>query len=1005
MTSIVQLWKQNLETQHKGELIVLKAEYPKKSSLTININNTAPELFDSIVTDPMLAENALYSAIMEGKYIPTWNGSKHTINIRFIGFPHRIKVSDLNSKNLEKFTSLRVVVKKVTTVKPRLVYAAFKCNACKDKIVYIPVEEDEVGKPTDKCLCGGQSWRFMLKSSIKKDYQTIQVQDPAEDGAGTKSQTLTVKLLDDLTGKVQPGNIIVINGIYRGQQKKQSATLETYLDAKSVEITNKDFTKIEISKEEIHEFEELARNPEIYGMLWSSVGSVVKGWEAVKQAILLQLLGGVEKINDDGDRFRPDFHILLCGDPSVAKSKILRSAYNLCPRGVYASGKATSAAGLTAAANKGADGSWELEAGAAVLADKGVLIIDELDKVDKEAVSSLHEILEEQCFDDKTEILTESGWKLFKDLLPEDKVAQLGQQNDLEFVKPTNYTRYNYNGEMVVIKSRQVDCKITPGHNLYVDQNTGGKQWTGYHLQSADSFKENARLAFKKNAEWIGEYTKEHVIPGITKFWNQNCSGYKTEPIVVKMETWLEFLGWFLSEGSIGYGVDKTPYRIVICQMKQESRLKIKKCIESLGFKYTETPEQFIINSKQLATHLQNQGKQQTRFIPEYAMKCTKEQLQHLFKSMMDRDGTWKRESGLCKKYITTSKQLADDMQILALKVGFAANVYKYNTKGTKKEFKGKPSKARHNSYVVSIMSEHTMEPTINQKKRRHMSRENYIGEVFCVEVPSHIIYIRRNGFPCWSGNCLHVNKAGISADLATRESCLAACNPKRSRFDKSLDLASQVSFAPSLLSRFGLIFLMTDEPNAKKDREIAKHIINSHRGKTPEKPITVDTLRKYIAHAKQSCEPEITDEAAQMYEDYYAKIRAMTQTAIPITPRQIEDIIRMSEASAKTRLSPIVEAIDVTRAIWVYEEAMRITATNPATGEIDVDKMSGDMSTNARDGISKVKEVRTKIFETNQKWPSRMELVTACVNEGMTRDSASYLVGQVWKELGLNAY
>ena len=112
-------------------------------------------------------------------------------------------------------------------------------------MVYVPVEEDDVIPPQEKCLCGGRSWRFMLKTSIKKDYQTILVQDPAEDNTGAKSQTLTVKLFDELTGKVQPGNIIVINGIYRGQQKKQSATLETYLDAKSVEITNKDFTKIE----------------------------------------------------------------------------------------------------------------------------------------------------------------------------------------------------------------------------------------------------------------------------------------------------------------------------------------------------------------------------------------------------------------------------------------------------------------------------------------------------------------------------------------------------------------------------------------------------------------------------------------------------------------------------------------------------------------------------------------------------------------------------------------
>jgi len=648
MAGIVQLWKDNLESFHKGELLVLKAEYPKKATITININNACPELFDEIVKDPMLAENALYSALMEGKYIPQWNGSKHSINVRFIGFPHRIKVKDLNSKYLEKFTSLRVVVKKVTTVKPRLVHAAFKCNACKEKIVYIPVEDEEVTPPNDKCLCGGKSWRFLLRTSLKKDYQLITVQDPAEDGAGSKPETLIVKLLDDLTGKVQPGNIIVINGIYRGHQKKNGATLDTYLDAKSVEITNKDFSKIEITEEEIREFEELARNPEIYSMLWSSIGGVVKGWESVKQAILLQLLGGCEKINDDGDRFRPDFHILLCGDPSVAKSKILKSAFNLCPRGIYASGKATSAAGLTAAATKGADGGWEIEAGAAVLADKGILFLDELDKVDKEAVSSLHEILEEQV---------------------------------------------------------------------------------------------------------------------------------------------------------------------------------------------------------------------------------------------------------------------------------------------------------------------------------------------------------------------LHISKAGICADLSTRESCLAAANPKRSRFDRNLDLASQVSFAPSLLSRFGLIFLMIDEPDKKKDRGIAKHIINSHRGMTPEKPISVDTLRKYIAHAKQSCEPEITDEAAQMYEDYYVRIREKTQTAIPITPRQIEDIIRMSEASAKTRLAKTVEKIDVDRAIAIYESAMMMTAMDPSTGEIDVDKMSGEMSNFTRDAMQKVKQLRWDFHDSTGNWPSREQLRTECEKIGMTKEQADKMTVQVWRELGLNAF
>lgn len=646
MSNTVVLWKQNLASNHKPQVELLRASYPKKNTLTINVNNTSPELFAEIVKDPIAAENALYAAMMESKLIPGWNGSKHSINMRFIGFPNRLTVKDLNASQLEKFASLRVIVRKVTTVKPRLVHAAFKCNACKEKIAYVPVEEDEVVAPQDKCLCGGRSWRFLMTKSIKKDYQIIQVQDPPEDGTSTKPEILTVKLIDDLTGRVQPGNIIVINGIYRGQQKKNNATLDTYLDAKSIEVKNKDFSKIEISADEIKEFEKLAKNPEIYEYLWSSIAGVVKGYDSVKQAILLQLLGGIEKINEDGDRFRPDFHILLCGDPSVAKSKILKSAFNLCPRGIYASGKATSAAGLTAAATKGADGAWELEAGAAVLADKGNLFLDELDKMDKDAVSALHDIAQDQ-------------------------------------------------------------------------------------------------------------------------------------------------------------------------------------------------------------------------------------------------------------------------------------------------------------------------------------------------ELP--------------------INKAGINAVLSTKCAILAAANPKKSRFDRYSDLGSQVAFAPSLLTRFGLIFLMTDDPDAKKDREIATHIINSHRKKVMVKSLPVETVRKYIAHARQSCFPEITDDAAQKFEDYYTKIRSRKQSAIPITARQLEDIIRMSEASAKTRLSATVDIIDVDRAIFIYEEAMRITGTDPTTGEVDIDKAQGQMSLTNNQDYETLKKMRMDMFTKTGTWPTKKELADAAVETGMNSNEVVSLINKMWSEMGIS--
>ena len=334
---------------------------------------------------------------MEGRYIPTWDGVFHRINIRFIGFPNRIRIKELNSKMLDKFCSLRVVVRKATTVKPKIIKAAYKCNACKQKIAYTPVENEEVIPPTDKCLCGGRSWRFVLKESIKKDYQIIEVQEPPEEGAETNAEKITIKLLDDLTGLVQPGNIIIVNGIFKADQEgTKNATLTTYIEAKSIEVTNKDFSKIEINPEEILEFKQMANDPDIFNILHQSIARIIKGHTHVKQGILLQLMGGVEKITDDGDRIRGDNNLLLCGDPATAKSKMLKAAYNLCPRGIYASGKSTTGPGLTASVSKGLDGCWQIEAGAAVLANNGNLFLDEMDKMPKDAVLALHEIAEDQ---------------------------------------------------------------------------------------------------------------------------------------------------------------------------------------------------------------------------------------------------------------------------------------------------------------------------------------------------------------------------------------------------------------------------------------------------------------------------------------------------------------------------------------------------------------------------------------------------------------------------------
>jgi len=142
----------------------------------------------------------------------------------------------------------------------------------------------------------------------------------------------------------------------------------------------------------------MSRDPDIYEHVTKSIAPSIFGYDDVKEALGLQLVSGFEKHLPDGARIRGDIHILLVGDPGVAKSQLLRYMTKISPRGIYTSGKSTTSAGLTATAVKDelGDGRWTIEAGALVLADKGIAAVDEMDKMDNEDKSALHEAMEQQ---------------------------------------------------------------------------------------------------------------------------------------------------------------------------------------------------------------------------------------------------------------------------------------------------------------------------------------------------------------------------------------------------------------------------------------------------------------------------------------------------------------------------------------------------------------------------------------------------------------------------------
>ncbi|QPV64966.1 minichromosome maintenance protein MCM [Halosimplex litoreum] len=229
----------------------------------------------------------------------------------------------------------------------------------------------------------------------------------------------------------------------------------------------------------------------------------------------------------------------------------------------------------------------------------------------------------------------------------------------------------------------------------------------------------------------------------------------------------------------------------------------------------------------------------------------------------------------------------------------------------------------------------------------------------------------------------ISVSKAGINATLKSRCSLLGAANPKYGRFDQYEPISEQIDLEPALISRFDLIFTVTDQPDEEKDRNLADHILrtnyagelHTHRVEsnksnfsddevenvTDEVAPTIEPelLRKYIAYAKRTCFPTMTEEARAEIENFYVDLRTKgtdEDAAVPVTARKLEAIVRLAEASARVRLSDTVTQGDAERVIEIVRSCMEDVGVDPETGELDADMIEAGTSKSQRDRIKNIK-------------------------------------------------
>jgi len=924
---------------------------------------------------------------------------KDEIRARIINFPAQRSLRKINAEIINRMTSVAGMVIRASEIKPLARELNYVCP--EGHITKVELKRGMGVTVPVRCSdqkCTHRDLEVDPETSKFIDFQIIRLQELPEDlPPGQNPHYVDVTIKQDLVNNARPGDRIILTGIVRIEQEQvpgisraSSALYRLRIDGNNIEFlggrgpkTARKSEREEVTPEDEKRILDLAKDPDIYDRLVESFAPHIQGHQTIKEAILLLITGATQRMLGDGSKIRGDINIFLVGDPGTAKSEMLKFCARIAPRGLYTSGRGSTGAGLTAAVVRDKSGIMMLEAGATVLGDQGLVCIDEFDKMKPEDRSALHEVMEQQCYDDKTSILTESGWKLFGDLLPTDKVAT--KENDkLVYRKPTSYFQNHYKGAMVKVKSGQVNLLVTPNHKMYVNINKRAGEYSGFGLVRADKLPAK-KIMFDKTAKWDGVKQNTHVLPPMKqKFANDD------PPRAIKMNDWAEFIGYYVSGGSCR-NQNGIPCAVHLSSSNPDSKVikKIGSCITRMGFEPRIRGHTITVHSKQLAAEAASLGTASDMHLPAYVKQLPPRQLRILYEAMLDGDGY---RSKTASGYVTSSIQLRDDFQEICLKLGLAANDCLAARKGDTSKLPGGRTVATATDMHDLNVVQHCTPEINHSRKYTHITYEEYDGMVYCVEVPSHIIYVSRDGIPVWCGNSVSIAKGGIVATLNARTSILAAANPMYGKYDVYKNITENANLPIPLLTRFDLIFVIRDTPSRERDTGIAKHIIRLHTPRGIEKRtlLDVDMLTKYLGYAKRF-DPSLTKEAEEKILEYYLKLRNIDSgVMITATPRQLEGLIRLTMARARLRMSSQATVDDAERAISLLKRMLDDAGVDPDTSEVDMGVFHGK----SKGEISKMQyfmDILRTMEEENNEPVEEKKLVQELVSSGKFEEETVY--------------
>lgn len=361
------------------------------------------------------------------------------------------------------------------------------------------------------------------------------------------------------------------------------------------------------------------------------------------------------------------------------------------------------------------------------------------------------------CYDAETEVLTEDGWKAWPDVDGSETFATVNPATDvLEYQGATEHFVGDYEGDMYRLRSEQIDLLVTPNHRMWVkayDTQANKRGEEPYRVRHASEIF-GKRVTYQKTVTWHGKEDGTVEIPGTKRVWKARNRSTNTTRYYLgskfPLDEFAKFLGHWLAEGSLN------GHQICIAQNRGAKQDAIAANIRAMGlsaYQVATGPGAIRTQDVALRDSLETCGRRaHEKCIPDYVHEWGPRVLRIFLEAFVDGDGNRRRDGSHSVIY-TTSERMADELQVLAIKAGWSANIRLDDRTGLLRVMpSGQEFRNARPCYIVSLVKKRT-HPLVNHNGARNDSWQPYKGKVYCVKVPNGLLIVRRNGKPVVSGN------------------------------------------------------------------------------------------------------------------------------------------------------------------------------------------------------------------------------------------------------------